>query len=224
MSVSPARLQSAVELIRQSAPSLLAVYHYCSTAHRFDRAESDVDLGILAGTPLPRELLWDFAPQLEEIVGRDVDLVDLCRATPVLLMQVLEGKLLFSSDPQQVERSLRRIDEVYAGDPSNLHDDFTKQDSILLNIKRACQAAIDMALRVIRLKQLGLPKESREAFLLLEQHGILPPDLSRSLQAMVGFRNIAVHNYRQLDLQKVSAIIHQRLPDLRRFAAIAIAL
>jgi hypothetical protein len=64
-----------------------------------------------------------------------------------------------------IERCLRRIDEVYAGDPSNLHEDFTKQDSILLNIERACQAAIDMALRVVRLKHLGLPKESREAFL-----------------------------------------------------------
>jgi uncharacterized protein len=104
MSVSQAGLQSAVELLRRAVPSLLAVYHYGSTAHGFDRAQSDVDLGILAGTPLARELLWDLAPQLEEIVGRDVDLAELSRATPVLLMQVLAGKLMYSSDPQQVAR------------------------------------------------------------------------------------------------------------------------
>jgi uncharacterized protein YutE (UPF0331/DUF86 family) len=121
-----------------------------------------------------------------------------------------------------IERCLRRINEVYDGSPANLRGDLTKQDSILLNLERACQAAIDLALRLVRLRTLGLPKESREAFVLLEQDGAIPPELAQSLRAMVGFRNIAVHNYRGLDLDKVEAILSRRLPDLRRFASLAI--
>lgn len=123
-----------------------------------------------------------------------------------------------------IERCLRRIDEVYAGQPANLLADFTKQDSILLNLERACQAAIDLALRIVRLRSLGLPKETRDAFLLLEQNLIISADLGRSLCAMVGFRNVAVHNYRDLDLEIVERVIRDRLPDLRRFAQLAIRL
>ncbi|MHC1767858.1 MAG: DUF86 domain-containing protein [Verrucomicrobiia bacterium] len=48
-----------------------------------------------------------------------------------------------------IERCLRRISEVYAGNAANLFNDFTKQDSILLNLERACQAAIDLALHFV---------------------------------------------------------------------------
>ena len=37
-----------------------------------------------------------------------------------------------------IERCLKRVSDIYAGNPKNLHDDLTKQDSILLNIQRAC--------------------------------------------------------------------------------------
>lgn len=40
-----------------------------------------------------------------------------------------------------IERCLNRIHEVYEGNPENLTD-FTKQDSIVLNIQRACEASI----------------------------------------------------------------------------------
>ena len=39
-----------------------------------------------------------------------------------------------------IERCLNRIHEVYEGNPENLSD-FTKQDSIILNIQRACEQA-----------------------------------------------------------------------------------
>jgi uncharacterized protein YutE (UPF0331/DUF86 family) len=123
-----------------------------------------------------------------------------------------------------IERCLRRIRQEYGGTPTNLHENLTRQDSIVLNLERACQASIDLALRLIKLRQLGLPKESREAFGILETNGLLPPGLSQSLQAMVGFRNIAIHNYRQLDLRVVENILKERLDDFRAFAELAIKL
>jgi uncharacterized protein YutE (UPF0331/DUF86 family) len=37
---------------------------------------------------------------------------------------------------------------------------------------------------------------------------------------MVGFRNIAVHNYRELDMNIVRSVIEHRLEDLNSFAAL----
>ena len=123
-----------------------------------------------------------------------------------------------------IERCLKRVRDVYAGDPVNLHQDLTRQDSILLNLERACQESIDLALRIVALRGLGLPRESREAFTLIEQAGVIDQELALALQRMVGFRNLAVHNYRQLDLLVVQRLIEHRLENLARFCQVALAL
>lgn len=122
-----------------------------------------------------------------------------------------------------MENCLRRIREVYADNPDHLFKDLTRQDSILLNLERCCQAAIDAALRIVKMRQLGLPKESRDAFALMANAGLLPDELARSLQAMVGFRNVAIHNYRELDLQIVQSIITREVDDFRRFITLILA-
>ena len=121
-----------------------------------------------------------------------------------------------------IENCLRRLDEVYAGKSANLFEDLTRQDSILLNLERACQASVDLALRVIRIRKLGLPKESREAFEILERHGLIDADLSRELKSMVGFRNLAVHNYRAVDLHVVERILNEKPAVFRRLNAWAL--
>jgi len=123
-----------------------------------------------------------------------------------------------------IERCLRRIDEVYRGHESELTTDFTRQDSILLNLQRACEASIDAAMHVVRLNRLGIPTESREGFSLLVRAGLLESELGNHLEAMVGFRNIAVHNYRELDMEIVKAILAHRRDDLRSFAALLLKL
>lgn len=121
-----------------------------------------------------------------------------------------------------VERCLARVREVHAGDDANLFDDPTRQDSILLNLQRACEASIDLAMYLVRRERLGLPQESREAFDLLERADLLPPDLARAMRAMVGFRNVAVHSYRELDLQIVRSIVCERLADFEAFTALVL--
>lgn len=119
-----------------------------------------------------------------------------------------------------VERCLRRIDEEYRGHEAELTTNFTRQDSILLNLQRSCEASIDAAMHLVRVHRLGIPTESREAFSLLVAAGLLDAELAGRLEAMVGFRNIAVHNYRELDFDIVRNILAHRLADLRHFAGI----
>lgn len=117
-----------------------------------------------------------------------------------------------------IERCLGRIAAIEAERPGALNEDLLKQDAILLNLERACQAAIDLAMHRVRIHRLGIPKESRDAFSLLEQHGRLEPDLADRLRKMVGFRNIAIHNYQELNPDVVDEILKNRLPDLQSFA------
>jgi uncharacterized protein YutE (UPF0331/DUF86 family) len=121
-----------------------------------------------------------------------------------------------------IERCVRRVREVHAGDATGWRTDLTRQDSVLLNLQRACEAAIDLAMHLVRVERLGLPKTSREAFDLLESAGVLSARLASTLRAMVGFRNVAVRDYRTLDLDIVASIITRHLDELLEFSQVAV--
>ena len=116
-----------------------------------------------------------------------------------------------------IERCLQRIKEVYAEVGDNLLTDFTRQDSILLNLQRACEASIDLANYVIKQKKLGIPQSSRDAFELLFKAVLLPEEVSLNLKKMVGLRNIAVHDYQELNIDIVTFIIENHLVDFQHF-------
>ena len=97
-----------------------------------------------------------------------------------------------------IERCIRRLREEVEACPD--YDDFTHLDALTLNIERACQAAIDMAMHVVAERRLGVPQSSAGAFVLLEREGLIDSELSKSLRGMAGFRNVAVHQYDELDL------------------------
>ncbi len=118
-----------------------------------------------------------------------------------------------------IERCLMRIREVHADDDDNLFGNPTRQDSILLNLQRACEASINLAMHLVRKNGLGLPQESREAFDLLETSGALPPEVAGRMRAMVGFRNVAVHRYQELDLKIVRSILRERLGDFEVYTS-----
>jgi uncharacterized protein YutE (UPF0331/DUF86 family) len=121
-----------------------------------------------------------------------------------------------------IERCVKRVRDLYADDDANLFEDITRQDAIVLNLQRACEAAIDLAMHLVRRQRLGVPQESREAFSLLAEAGALNPLLAATLARMVGFRNLAVHEYQALQMPIVRAIIRGQLADVLEFAAVAL--
>lgn len=61
------------------------------------------------------------------------------------------------------------------------------------------------------------PKETREAFTLLQQAHVLDAQLSDRLKTMVGFRNVALHDYQKLNLDIVRRIVVDHLDDFLAF-------
>ena len=113
-------------------------------------------------------------------------------------MHIEPDDVLFSKGAI-IERCIRRIHEEYLADPSFVS--LTHMDAMILNIERACQAAIDSAMHVIASQKLGIPKNSADAFTLLYRAGIIAKALTKRLKAMTGFRNIAVHQYQEIEIE-----------------------
>ncbi len=68
-------------------------------------------------------------------------------------------------------------------------------------------------MHIIANKKLGLPQNSRDAFSILEKEVILQANLSQKMKAMVGFRNIAVHDYQEINLEILKKILDDHLAD-----------
>ncbi len=114
-----------------------------------------------------------------------------------------------------IERCIRRIKEEYTACP-NL-DNFTHVDALILNIEKACQAAIDTAMHLAAENHLGIPQSSGHAFNLLSDNNLISEELARSLRKMVGFRNIAVHNYQELDQAILAFVVKKGFTDFIEF-------
>ncbi len=111
-----------------------------------------------------------------------------------------------------IRRCLKRIEDEYGGD-GRKWEAFVVQDAIMLNLLRACEASIDLAMFVVSKKKLGAPTDTRDAFFRLERAGILNAGIAAAMRNMVGFRNLAVHTYQELDMTKVKTLVDERLND-----------
>lgn len=117
-----------------------------------------------------------------------------------------------------IERCVARAREEYASDPATFATNLTRQDAAILNIQRACEAALDMGQHLIRRERLGVPQSARDVFALLAQGGWIDVTLADSLKRMVGFRNIAVHDYQILQLPITISIITTHLDDFLQYS------
>lgn len=116
---------------------------------------------------------------------------------------------------ESIERCVRQV-RLYYAMPSDLpfEKDHFKQDAISVNLQRAAEQAIDLANHIIRKGKLGLPKESRESFEILARAKVIPQELADKLKGMVGFRNIMVHQYQEMDIRLMVDVIERHLDDL----------
>ncbi len=119
---------------------------------------------------------------------------------------------------ESIERCIKQV-RLYYGIHSDIafEEDYLKQDAIAVNLQLAAEQVIDLANHVIKKKKLGLPKESRESFEILSKAGVIPKELADKLKGMVGFRNVLVHQYEDLDVKIMVDVIEHHLEDLIDF-------
>ena len=113
-----------------------------------------------------------------------------------------------------IEKCLKRVNEE-AG--KEWKSNCTYQDALILNLERVCQACIDLVAHIVSKEKLGIPKFSREVFDLLSENQIVPDVLAEKLKKMVGFGNLAVHDYGNLNLSVVESIIRNDLEVFSSF-------
>ncbi len=125
---------------------------------------------------------------------------------------VIEQKL------ESLRRCLNRVREKCPPDADSLAQDVDAQDILSLNLSRAVQLCVDIGLHLIATTELPLPNTMGQTFDILAEARILNAELATKMKKSVGFRNLAVHNYDEINWYIVYTIAHEHLSDFDDFA------
>lgn len=127
------------------------------------------------------------------------------------------------TDPDLIAKKLAFIEACVTdlrshSRPERIENDIKEERFIAHTLQIAIQAALDVASHIVSDKRLEEPRTNRELFDLLAKDGWISPDQRQTLRNMVGFRNIVVHGYENVDLQILRDILENHLDDLLNFA------
>ena len=118
---------------------------------------------------------------------------------------------------ESVRRCIRRIEEKRPADVNILKTDYDVQDIISINLERAVQTSVDIAAVILAECEKKAPATMAESFEKLKEEGIITAELGEKLMKAVGFRNISVHEYQNIDWEIVFSIIHHRIGDFKKY-------
>lgn len=127
-------------------------------------------------------------------------------------------RLIVTRKLDALRRCLARVRERCPADVATLAGNPDLQDIVVLNLSRAVQISVDLALHALSSMEQPIPDTMGQAFDQLAQAGFIPADLALQLRKAVGFRNIAVHSYSSIDWAVVHAIATRHLGDFEDFA------
>jgi uncharacterized protein YutE (UPF0331/DUF86 family) len=124
-----------------------------------------------------------------------------------------------------IDRHLKDLEKMVAAlqlHQSKSLDELRADQLVSLAVEHALQRAIqnllDIGMHLLSGAGINDWDDYRGAILKLGETGVLPPAFAEHISGMAGLRNILVHGYLEIDIEKVWDILHHRLDDFRTFA------
>ena len=117
-----------------------------------------------------------------------------------------------------IERNLKEIRDILKLKKMRYRDELALKHALLESL----EACIDIANHIIATKGFRRPTDYKDIFVVLEENKIVPKGLSRKLQEIAKFRNVLVHRYATVDMNKLVQIAKKDIKDINRFLNIII--
>jgi uncharacterized protein YutE (UPF0331/DUF86 family) len=84
------------------------------------------------------------------------------------------------------------------------------------HIQVAIQSVLDICNHVVADMKLAIPDEEKQAFHIMASKKLISPKLAKTLTAMAGLRNVLVHEYLEVDHQRLYTVMSRSLPDFEK--------
>lgn len=128
---------------------------------------------------------------------------------------------LIAQKLESLRRCVQRVETRLPKDVESLLTDLDAQDIVSLNLTRAVQMCVDIASHwLAEHSEATAPRTMGQAFDALASAGVISTGLAERMRKSVGFRNVMVHNYDEVNWEIVYSICHDHLDDFRAYARI----
>lgn len=112
---------------------------------------------------------------------------------------------------------LRALDAERPVSVEAMRSDRKTRALVLYELQRAIQNVLDLGSHVLADRGEAVAEYS-EIFPSLARAGDIPEDLAERVRGLAGFRNVIIHDYVDIDLDRVANFVNDRLDDLREIA------
>lgn len=114
---------------------------------------------------------------------------------------------------------IRRIHELQQHSKQEILTDWRVQFQVERALQLAIEVVISVTEQLIAILNLPIPDSNKKAVQALMDAGILPGELGEELKQAVGFRNIIVHGYMDIDYHLVYDAVQEDMVHLEQFVA-----
>ncbi len=126
-------------------------------------------------------------------------------------------KIVLEKKIDSILRCLNRIEGRLPKTETKFFNDYDAQDVVILNLTRAVQLSVDIATHILATTQLASPSTMADAFVNLERTQIITAEIADKMKRAVGYRNVAVHAYDDINLSITYEIAQRHLGDFKQF-------
>jgi uncharacterized protein YutE (UPF0331/DUF86 family) len=126
-------------------------------------------------------------------------------------------------DPDVVRRHLIALDAAlqqlrrHQGRPREALDDADEAWTVERGLQLCAQNALDIATHIVASRGHDAP-DYASAIDALVDVGVLPAQFAARFRGVAGFRNVLVHGYLGVDLDRVHRLLNDNLGDFSEFA------
>ena len=121
---------------------------------------------------------------------------------------------------EKVNEYLQTLRAVQQYDPDRFREDPFIHGTAERYLHLSIECLLDIGNHLISDRGYRKPATYGEIPEILAEEGVISQDLASRMAGMAAFRNILVHDYLKLDLEKIYNIVGERLKDLEELASI----
>lgn len=117
----------------------------------------------------------------------------------------------------EINLALSKLEKISKFSEQDFLNSAEKIDSVKYNLLVAIEGAIDICNHIAAKAGGRAPCDYGDCFVVLEELGVLPKELTEKLKNMARFRNLLVHLYWQVDNHRVYEIIIEDIADIKEY-------
>ncbi|MCG2726647.1 MAG: DUF86 domain-containing protein [Elusimicrobia bacterium] len=122
----------------------------------------------------------------------------------------------------QLERALNRVKSHLPENSKIFASDYDAQDIVYRNFQIAAQNCVDISNHIIAEKRWEIPRTMGGGFEILRKHKIISSAIAKNLRDIIILRNIIVHDYIGIKIEKAYPLILKSFNTLSAFCKLVV--